>query len=227
MKHFFKITICLFFLISFSWPGVRQGMEQPDTAVLEDSLKHDPENKVLLLKLAIQYHNLALRGDKDATEKAEDVLHKLLKLDSLDAEAYCWLGSLLTIKGRDAWLPVSKVIYVNDGIEALDKAVKLAPQNISIRLVRANNSLSLPGFFNRLDTAIVDFEYVAHLREKNSFILSDTVYADVLFNLGLALEKRGNEEQAINRWNQVIKLDADSQRGKEAKAKLVDLRGSN
>ena len=59
--------------------------------------------------------------------------------------------------------PLKKMSHVNKGIGLMDKAIKLDPDNISVRLVRGLNSSRLPGFLNRGEVAIEDFEHLASL----------------------------------------------------------------
>jgi cytochrome c-type biogenesis protein CcmH/NrfG len=70
-------------------------------AGFEGSLREEPENTEILLKLGILYHNLGVEGDKKAVKKAKDLFEKLLELEPKNAEALAWYGSVLTLRGRD------------------------------------------------------------------------------------------------------------------------------
>jgi len=131
---------------------------------LEGYLKTSPENTQILKKLGIIYHRLAEKGDKKAVKQAESLFKKLLQLEPKNAEVLSWYGSILTMKGRDAWLPFFKIKYVNDGLKEMDKAVKLAPNNITVRMVRAETCLALPeNIFRQTEIAVADLEYLLRL----------------------------------------------------------------
>jgi tetratricopeptide (TPR) repeat protein len=83
---------------------------------------------------------------------------------------------------KDAWDPMSKSSYVNQGIACMDKAVRMNPDNISIRMIRANNSKNLPRFLDRRSIAYEDFGHLARLFEKNPDVaasLKVSVYRDI------------------------------------------------
>ena len=72
-----------------------------------------------------------MEGDKKAVKRAKNLFENLLELEPQNAEALAWYGSVLTLRGRDVLFPVSKLGYVSNGVEKMDKAVELAPDNIS------------------------------------------------------------------------------------------------
>lgn len=187
---------------------------------LEDSLKGDPENTQLLLQLGILYHNMGVEGDKEAVKKAEKVLKKLIDLEPKDAEAYCWYGSVLTLKGKYAWFPLNKMKYVNKGIKEMDKAIELAPDNVTVRMIRANNSLSLPDMFHRTDIAITDFEHLISMKEKNPGSFEEDLLAEILLNMGKAYKKKGDLLKARENWQKVIETAPESEEALEAKELL-------
>lgn len=135
---------------------------------MENALKKEPANKEILLKLGILYHNIGLKGDKGAVDRGEEILKRLIKIDPNNPDAHCWLGSILTLKGRDATFPIQRIIYVKEGLKEMDKAVSLSPENINLRMIRGKNSLALPDIFNRIDTAIEDFEFILSLKEREA-----------------------------------------------------------
>ncbi|MGQ9534768.1 MAG: tetratricopeptide repeat protein [bacterium] len=155
-----------------------------------------------LLSVAKEYHNQALAGEKGALKKGEECFKRILKYQPKSGLAHAWYGSLLTIKGRDEEFPFMKMKYVNDGLKHMDRAVELEPDNIEIRWLRAQNNISLPYFFNRLDTAIVDLEFLYN----NSL---DDKYK-VLLWLGRAYKQKGDIEKARECWQNIIEKSSDS-----------------
>ncbi len=155
-----------------------------------------------LLDIAKEYHNKAVSGEEGALEKAERVFKKILKQDPQNPYALGWYGSLLTIKGRDAQFPFLKMKYVNEGLKYMDKAIALNPESEELRWVRAQNNLHLPYFFMRIDTAIVDLEYLC----KNS---KQEAYKAFLF-LGKGYKEKGDIKRARACWQKVIDESKDT-----------------
>ena len=87
--------------------------ELDDPTILEDQLKQNPDQPELLLKLGRIYHDSGARGDEEAVKKAVGYLEKLLELSPNLPEARCWYGSVLTMKARDVWFPLTKANFVN------------------------------------------------------------------------------------------------------------------
>ncbi|MDI6752533.1 MAG: tetratricopeptide repeat protein [bacterium] len=187
---------------------------------LEELLKKEPENVKILLKLGIDYHHKGVEGDEKAVKEAEKVFKKVLWLEPDNVEVLAWYGSTLTLKGRDAWFPISKLRYVNQGIEKMNEAVKIAPDNITVRMIRANNSLGLPDFFDRLKFAITDSEYLLKLKKKSPKAFPDELLLQIYLNLGRAYQKKGETEKAKKYLNKVIKLAPESRKVKEVKKLL-------
>ncbi len=222
MKSFLLLLI-IFFLFSMIFGQIKKD----ETAMIhemENALKKDPANKEILLKLGVLYHNTGLKGDKEAVHKGEEVLKRLIKIDPNNAEAHCWLGSILTLKGRDATFPIKKIIHVKEGLKEMDRAVSLSPENINLRIVRGKKALGLPDIFNRIDIAIEDFEFVLSLKERKKIKLPDTLIRELLMDLGEAYKKKGDISEAKERWERVIELYPDSDEANRARKLINDLK---
>jgi tetratricopeptide (TPR) repeat protein len=218
------LNLCIFSSLLLFSQSKTEGFELRVKA-LEDSLKVAPESTQFLLELGILCHNVGTEGDKNAVKKSKKILEKLIKLEPENAEAHCWYGSVLTLNGRDAWFPLSKVKYVNDGIKEMDKAVKLAPDNITIRMIRANNNLALPDMFNRTEIAIADFEYLLSMKEEEPEIFEKDLLVEILLNLGNAYKKKGDLGKARKNWQKVTLIAPDSEEALEAKKLLEKTMG--
>ena len=168
--------------------------------VLETELAGEPKNVSILLELGKLYHSLAVNGHRDAVSKAEKMFEKVLEVEPNNTEALVWHGSVLTLKGYYEWFPIMKLVYVWEGIREMRRAVELDPDNPIVRLVRANTSLALPGFFKQLKVAIQDFEYLLILYEKVPDKFSKDMLASVYLGLGKAYKKAGNEKKAKECW---------------------------
>ncbi len=145
----------LFALISWCLSAV--SFAQGDVRELESRLKSNPDDQEALMELGRIYHDLAVNGDDNAIEKGFRCFDRLVALDSTNAVAVVYRGSLWTLRAREAWWPPTKLKYMRQGAKEMDRAVEMAPLNIMVRLTRGINSLSLPSLFGRLETGLEDF----------------------------------------------------------------------
>jgi tetratricopeptide (TPR) repeat protein len=191
---------------------------QDEIKSLEEQLKTNSQNVEILVKLGIAYHNKGVNGDKKAVKSAEEHLNKALELDRTNALALAYLGSVWTLKGRDAFFPWNKMKNVEKGMDKIDKAVDMSPDNLRVRMLRAMNSLNLPPFFHRLQYSLKDFTYITDNPEfKNWPTESQSM---VYYNLGLAFEKDEKPNEAKNNFELAIQTAPESKWAKNAKEEL-------
>jgi hypothetical protein len=81
------------------------------------------------------------------------------------------------------------------GIAYMDEAVKKAPNNVTVRLIRAYNSRRLPDFLGREHIAFEDFHYLSEMIA-NGPSSYQTITKEVRLNLTELYEKRNN----IYKW---------------------------
>lgn len=136
-------------------------------AELENALANDPQDDSIMKALGIVYHFQAVKGIKNATAKAVEKLESALAKAPSDYETMCYLGSTKTMMAKTTWNPIQKLSYVNDGTALMDRAVKRAPDNITVRMTRGANSLALPAFLNRVGCAVEDYTYLAERVEQS------------------------------------------------------------
>ncbi|MCJ7646088.1 tetratricopeptide repeat protein [bacterium] len=222
-----RILVCLVIILNIclvSHVLPQNGAEdiQTEIAALEDSLREEPENTGILLRLGILYHNLGVEGDKKAVKRAKNLFEKLLELEPQNIEALAWYGSVLTLKGRDILFPISKLGYVNNGIEKMDKAVELAPDNVNVRMIRAHNSLNLPGMFHRIKVAINDFEHLLSLSQKSPQEFSKGLLVEIYLGLGNAYKKKGDTIKARENWQKIVEVLPNSKEAEMARILLEE-----
>ncbi|MBI5551023.1 MAG: hypothetical protein HY911_05890 [Desulfobacterales bacterium] len=136
-------------------------------AELKNVLANDPQNETAMKALGIAYHFQAIQGRKEATAKAVEKLKGALAKAPSDYETMCYLGSTQTMMAKTTWNPIKKLSYVNTGTALMDRAVKRAPDNITVRMTRGANSLALPSFLNRVGCAVEDYAYLSERIEKS------------------------------------------------------------
>ena len=108
------------------------------------------------LESAIALHDAGRAGDKAATEQAVKAFLELMKAEPGNAMAVAYLGSSYAITARDSRSVTDKVRYTNRGLRFLDQAVTMAPDDFTIRLIRASVAGNLPAMFGRSETAVED-----------------------------------------------------------------------
>lgn len=164
-------------------------------------------------------------GEKPASENAVKYLTKANELTGeSDAEIIAYLGSSFTLKGRDAALPTMKIYYVKKGCDLIDKAVNKQPKNIVARMVRINNSLSLPTFFDRLKYAEKDCLFLIKCYEKKEIEIDKETLAEIYFRLGEVYYKKDKLDKAEKLWQETIEICPESSFALRAKQKIAQLK---
>jgi hypothetical protein len=162
---------------------------------LQQRLDQNPTDYEALKGLGIVYHSMALKDSRAYAKKAVQYLEQANQKKFDDTVVLCYLGSAYTLLAKDAGDPMSKSSYINRGIECMDKAVRMDPDNIAARLIRANNSKNLPKFLNRRPVAYEDLEYLAGLFEKRLDI-SPSLKTSVYRGLAALYKEDGDAAKA-------------------------------
>lgn len=216
MEQIVKKIILMIYMILIAVAS--QAQNQLDSLMAQ--LKLAPNNPAILTDIAKAYHDLGVTGDKNAVKKGLEYTDKVLALDSSQALALAYHGSLLTLRARDVTMPWSKLKYTKEGFTLLDKAVSKQPGNLEVRLVRAMNSYQVPEFMGRLQTAIADYEYIVAQPAFADWPVASKAY--VHFYLGEAWQKKGNKAEARKQYEIAQALAPASESGRQARAKLTN-----
>ncbi|MDB5800170.1 MAG: hypothetical protein JWL63_1109 [Rhodocyclales bacterium] len=123
-------------------------------------LAKTPDNVEALKTSGILLQQIA-RSDakREDVEQAERNLKRAKELAPADQEIAAWLGSVTTMKALFETDPGRQTLWVKVGTKLMDAAVQGAPNNLVVRLVRANNSVELPPFLRRARFGVEDFAY--------------------------------------------------------------------
>lgn len=194
---------------------------QESISDLKARVAQSPHDTGPLLALGIAYHNEAVAGNKKSVDEGFACLDTLLAHDPTSAVALAYRGSLWTMRGRDAWWPFAKLNDVHKGIDEMDKAVDLAPDNVSVRLVRGINSVHLPSMFKRLGTAMKDFYYLLNSPAFSHFDanLKSTIY----YWSGVAYKQDNQSGKAKEFFRKAVEAAPNSDTGKDAAQELKGL----
>jgi tetratricopeptide (TPR) repeat protein len=108
----------------------------------------------------VELHDAAVAGDKEIAPKAIAHFEGMLEENPDDELARVYLGSSWTLRSRDMGLGPKKMEALKKGGRLMDQAVRNAPRDIPVRLVRAINYLQLPAIFGKRDTARADLRAI-------------------------------------------------------------------
>jgi len=142
-----------------------------------------------LFDRAVEAHERGVEGDAAAVDQALTWFETILETDPKHAEALAFFGSACTLKARDASI-FERMNWVRKGTEAMDRAVKMAPQHIGVRTVRAINSYQLPSFLGRRSTADEDFATLRQWAEERPDDFEPSLLRFVLFHAGVHAYQR-------------------------------------
>jgi lipopolysaccharide biosynthesis regulator YciM len=159
---------------------------------MENGSKHKEQ-----FKEAKMLHNKGVDGDKKAVKIANEELLKLRETEPDNALIEAYYGSSLALLARDAVKPLEKADKAQEGLDALNRAVTLDPNQKEIRLLRANVCLRLPeSFFQCSKTAIEDFSFLLDRNQESSSYLTQTQVSEILRNLSTAYQNAGKPDEA-------------------------------
>ena len=193
----------------------------------EEQVKSEPDNRQLLFELGKYWHNVGgVKEDKEAVIKAEHYLERLIEINNENSLALVYYGSIITMKARDAvfW---NKIKFVKQGIEQMDKAVRLDPDNLEVRLVRGSNSVAMPKMMNRLSVALTDFKHIEKLDNEKQLKLSDKYLPQYFYNYGLALFNDQEYKEAREKYLKTVEFDPDSDYSNHARCALKKIEDIN
>jgi tetratricopeptide (TPR) repeat protein len=194
---------------------------QDSISDLESKLKANPNDETALMELGRIYHDQAAEGDEGALDKAFECFNKVLAIDSLNAVALAYRGSLWTYRALDAWWPPSKLGYLRKSGQDLDKAVAMEPYNMMVRLLRGINSLSLPGRYGRLAVALEDF--IVLLRHPDFAAQTPQLKATIYYYGGVAYKRADDWDTARQLLQKAISILPGSEFAKRAQKELDDM----
>lgn len=171
-----------------------------------------------LKRIGIAWHNLAIASVNRASTQADNHLRRAQRVAPSDPEIMAFLGSSQTMVARDAWNPATKALQLNQGLKLIDRAIREAPENVIVRMVRMTNSLSLPAFVGRAPKAREDLLQLQALFERTP--PHPQLAAEVSFRLGELLRQQGQRKRALELFEQALECSPDSIWGVRARQAL-------
>jgi len=189
----------------------------------EGLLRARPNDPQALKALGIAYHNLGAQKVPGAVARAVKYLEQAKPALATDAEVLAYFGSARTMVARDSWNPITKVGAVREGTKLIDQAVARDPDNVTVRFIRANNSLRLPRFFNRAHYAKTDLQHLLKLSAPDggrAMMFSPEMIAEIHFKLGEIYRDENEEQLAREHWTKAVEIAPNSGWGHEARKRL-------
>jgi tetratricopeptide (TPR) repeat protein len=172
-------------------------------------------------------HDEAVGGGKEQTEVIFNILEKLTRDEPQNALALAYLGSVYTLKSRDAFPGPSKFSFLKKGLKTMDQAVKMDPQNPAPRFIRAMNNFHLPAIINRRDNARADFEVLLKQIEDphTSYRLRVQTREVIYYFAGLSFQQLGREKEARAAWEKGRALNTSTPFTEKITAALAKFNG--
>lgn len=161
--------------------------------VFHNQLKQQNDDYEAIKGLGIAYHFKAQKNKKKFAPKAVAMLTRGYEQNKSDVEILCYLGSATTMMAHTTWNPIKKMHYANKGTSLMDKAVRKAPNNVSVRMTRGYNSMNLPKSLAREHIALEDFGHLAKLIESQPGQY-ESIKKEVLANLKLLSVQKSKKE---------------------------------
>ncbi|TFB21363.1 tetratricopeptide repeat protein [Filobacillus milosensis] len=150
----------------------------------------------------------ALSGDQQAAQKAYEYFQSAHSENPTNLDYKIHYADCLSLQSRysdDASDMIGKAI---SAMKLFDSVVNVNPKVIKYRYLRGYHALRLPeAFFHRTTTAIVDLEYLINSYKDDSTIFSKEIYFQLLYDLGVANLRMGDEEEAQEVWDDLLVLD--------------------
>jgi len=197
----------------------------PEEGRLLSRMRADGTNAALLFRLADVCHSAGGKGgDKEAALRAEGYLRQLLQLLPSNAPALALLGSVYTIKGRDAFWPTAQLRLVKEGNAIMDRAIQLEPDNVQARLIRAFNNAHMPDFLGRTEIVRADLAWLWEKAEKEPARFTVADRQETALHWGRQLKRQERTGDARNVWERGRTLDPQSPLAKMLGEELGKLR---
>ncbi len=181
-------------------------VKNAEKARLEKAVAADPANQALRFQLGAVLCDLAADGDEGAEGEALKLFAALHKDAPHDAEVLAFYGNACTIEAKFSFI-LTKLNWAHDGFNYLDTAVKDAPDDVTVRVIRALNSSQVPDFLGREQTARDDFAWIMQRVSEHPQDFSPELLRSVYYYAGkFALNH--NEAKAVQLLTQAAAIPA-------------------
>jgi len=153
-------------------------------------------------------YRMALEGERATLDAAVESFQTVLSQQPNNLLAQVLLGGCYALKGQGTKFVFYNLQWGIKGLNLIDKAVEIEPDNFQVRLERAINSLHLNSFFNR-----------DQLAGKDLMILLDRAdFSEIPKRLrqltwlyaGLYFKQESRLDTSMQLWHKIVELDSES-----------------
>lgn len=191
---------------------------------LLERLAREGTNIVILYALGDVCHSAGVDGDKAAVLRGESYLRQLLALSPTNAPGMALLGSVYTLKGRDAFWPTTQIKLVREGNGYMDRAVDLAPRDVQTRVTRAFNNAHMPDFLGRSDVVIADLQWLWAKVQSEPASMTLSERQEVALHWGRRLKRQSKSAEARAIWEAGVGFGPGTPMALKITAELEKLR---
>ena len=111
---------------------------------LEARVGSNSADYATLRELATVYHYMAVKDSATYAKKAVQVLERAYEKRPEDYGVLCYLGNAYVLLAKDGGDGMTRAANANKGFEYMDKAVRKAPDDITVRLTRGFSAKASP-----------------------------------------------------------------------------------
>lgn len=135
-------------------------------------------------------------------EKAQEFFTELNSIKKNDPIIIAYRGSASAILGKHAWNPISKLSYLKEGCETLDKAVTMDAENIEIRFLRFSLEHYVPSFLGFSKHLTIDKAKIIQLiqnHSSNNLKIEESIKQNIIQFLLESKRCTANEVQTLKK----------------------------
>lgn len=166
--------------------------------------------------LYLKWHSACLEGDKKQIDTQIAKFEKRIAADPSDFLAKAYLGSALALRSRETFWGPQKLDFLKKGQAKLDGAVKSAPSDPRVRMVRAIGYYRIPKKFGVRATSLADFKIITPVAKSGGGGLKNNERQAILYYAWLANKEAGNSSAASLK-KACHEIDPSSSYGKRTK----------
>lgn len=195
-------------------------VENDETRRLRAELSARPDDPSLEADLGGEYLRLADKSDDTRLdEESRRHLERALKLDPRHAMAMALRGTLRCLEARrrqNAGAPRR----VEQGMDQIDKAVAVAPEDLDVRMVRLTTSVHLPRRFEREPQALEDAHWLEVRVKGAPGAKYGFTLAELYLRMGQAYRLNAMLAEAREAWREAVRRGPDTEFAADARRLL-------
>lgn len=151
--------------------------------------------------------------DGGSSKTLTELWQSIVEEDERDPFALVMLGSSQTLRGRDAWMPWSKMNHTETGLETMARAVRLLtaehralsfdgmPVTFHVKTMAAVTYIQVPEFFGRHEDSFYLFQDV--LSDKD-FLALPAEAQSFAFYYGIRAATAIDEPEQADKWRKAL-----------------------